>query len=87
MATEVLKNDIRAIQGGIRELVSVASGKLSVPSWKFPSKQAADVDIEEVLKNYASMVGVATNTGDGGDDEQKQRSYLLELIVDRYMHT
>ena len=41
----MLKNDLRAIQGGIKELLGVSGSMLSVPSWKFPSKQAAEVDI------------------------------------------
>ena len=73
---DMLKNDLRSIQGGLKELLSASSRKLSVPSWKFPSKQGDDVDIDEVLKNYAA-------TEDGNDARHSQHFYLLELIVDR----
>lgn len=75
---EVLKNDLRAIQGGIKELLGVSGSVLNVPSWKFPSKQAAEIDIEDVLKSYAGVV-----VGEEKDDRQKQQFYLLELVVDR----
>lgn len=72
---ELLKNDLRAIQGGIKELLGVSGSSLNVPSWKFPSKQAAEIDIEDALKNYAGA--------DAGEDRQKQQFYQLELVVDR----
>lgn len=75
---EVLKNDLRAIQGGIKELVRVSESTLNMPSWKFPSKQAAEVDIEDVLKSY-----VGTAAKEEEEDRQKQQFYLLELVVDR----
>ena len=71
---EVLKNDLKAIQGGVKELSSVLGSSLSVPSWKFPAKQAAEVNIEDALKSYA-VPGVG--------EENKQKLFLLELIVDR----
>ena len=80
---DMLKNDLRAIQGGIREVLGASGGRLSVPSWKFPSKQAVEVDIDEVLKNCAS----STCTAEGEDVGHVQQLYLLELIVDRYAYT
>ena len=75
---EALKNDLRAIQGGIKELLGVSGSSLSVPSWKFPSKQATEVDVEDVLKSYAGA-----DAGEGKEDRQKQQFYLLELVIDR----
>ena len=70
-----MENDLRAIQGGIKELLSVSGSSLSVPSWKFPSKQATEVDIEDVLKSCAGA--------EGKEDRQKQQFHLLELVIDR----
>ena len=72
---EVLKNDLKATQGGIRELLSVLGNSLSVPSWKFPAKQAAEVDIEDALKSCT--------VPDVGEEKNKQKLFLLELLVDR----
>ena len=70
-----MENDLRAIQGGIKELLSVSGSSLSVPSWKFPSKQATEVDVEDVLKSCAGA--------EGKKDRQKQQFHLLELVIDR----
>ena len=76
---EILKNDLRVIQGALREVLGAAGSKLSVPSWKFPSKQAVEVDIEEVLKNCESR-----STEEGKDVGHMQwQLHLLELVVDR----
>ena len=77
---EVLKNDVKAIQGGISELLGVSATALSVPSWKFPSKQAAEVDIDEVLKSYTAAAGPGP---EGKEDKHKQQFFLLELVIDR----
>ena len=74
---EVLKNDLKAIQGGIKEVLGVSGYALSVPSWKFPSKQAVEIDIDEVLKSHTAAVG------EGEADRHKQQFYLVELVVDR----
>lgn len=70
-----MENDLRAIQGGIKELLGVSGSSLSVPSWKFPSKQAIEVDVEDVLKSCTGA--------NAGEDRQKQQFHLLELVVDR----
>ncbi len=46
-----------------------------MPSWKFPSKQAIEVDVEDVLKSCTGA--------NAGEDRQKQQFHLLELVVDR----
>ena len=80
---EVLKHDLRAIQGGIKDILDNFGGKLTVPSWKFPSKQAADVDLNELLKTHAA----SSSSEDVGKVEAGHATghqfYLLELIVDR----
>ena len=74
---EMLKTDLRAIQGGLRELLGVSGSPLSVPSWKFPSKRAAEVDVDEALKNHAATL-------EEGKNVEQHQVYILELIVDRY---
>jgi hypothetical protein len=71
-----MENDLRAIHGCIKELLGVLGSFLSVPSWKFPSKQATEVDVEEVLKSCTGP--------DAGEDRQKLKFHLLELVIDRY---
>ena len=67
-----MESDLRAIQGGIKELMSISGSSLSVPSWKFPAKQATEVDIEDALKSCV-----------GAEGRQKQQFHLLELVIDR----
>ena len=74
----IMENDLRAIQGGIKDLLGVSASSLSVPSWKFPSKQAIEVDIEDALKSCAGA-----GAGEGKEDRQKLHFHLLELIIDR----
>lgn len=79
---EVLKHDLRAIQGGIKDILDAFGGKLTVPSWKFPSKQAADVDLNELLKTHAASSS-SEDVGEVEGHATGHRFYLLELIVDR----
>ena len=78
---EALKHDLRAIQGSIKEILDALGGKVSVPSWKFPSKQAGDVDLSELLK--ANTASSDEDVGKGGGGGTDQQFYLMELIVDR----
>lgn len=72
---ESLRNDLKAIQGGLKELVSRAEG-LQVPSWRFPEKLSTSLEVQELMK------GASYSTG----DEEKNCSthvLLLEIAVDR----
>ena len=68
---EILRNDLKNIQGGLKELLNRV-GPLEVPSWRFPEKVANSVSIEEVLNDVSFSNGDSNN-----------KILILELVVDR----
>ena len=51
------------------------SGRLEFSSWKFPSKKAGDLDINELLEDYSYCK----------DEESNKFSHIIlfELVIDR----
>lgn len=68
---ETLKNDLVKVAQTSLEL-SGKVGTVQAPSWRFPEKIAASVNIEEALK--------------GLPQSADSHVFLLELIVDRLVH-
>lgn len=69
MSHQRLRQDLLTLQSSIRDILG-KSKKIQVPSWKYPEKLAADVDVESTLK-------------DSQNDVDDNAVLLLELVVDR----
>ena len=71
---ESLQNDIKDLQWAIIDICS-RTGPLQCPSWKFPDKMSADLDIEELLEMYSFSE----------DEEECQVAHiaLYDLVIDR----
>ncbi|XP_052801343.1 LOW QUALITY PROTEIN: coiled-coil domain-containing protein 157-like [Mya arenaria] len=71
---ESLQNDVRDVQSCIVDITS-RIGPVPCTSWKFPDKQAGELDVEDLLDLY----------GYSDDDEEKQVAHiaLYELVIDR----
>ena len=69
MSHQHLRQDLLTLQSSIREILG-KSKKIHVPSWKFPEKLAADVDVETALKTSQN-------------DDVENTVLLLELMIDR----
>lgn len=72
---ESLRTDVSDIQWAISGIISRA-GPVEVASWKFPDKQSADLNIEELLDLYSYS--------DDAEDNQVAHIALYELVIDRY---
>lgn len=72
---ESLRTDVLDIQWAISGIISRA-GPVEVASWKFPDKQSADLNIEELLDLYSYS--------DDAEDNQVAHIALYELVIDRY---
>lgn len=73
---ESLRTDVSDIQWAISGIIS-RTGPVEVASWKFPDKQSADLNVEELLDLYSYS--------DDAEDNQVAHIALYELIIDRYM--
>lgn len=71
---ENLRTDVLAIHNASKEVLAKA-GDLKVPSWRFPEKLGASVDVDGLLKDlcYSSS----------HDKDCASHVLLLELAVDR----
>ena len=69
MSHQHLRQDLLTLQSSIRDILG-KSKKICVPSWKFPEKLAADVDVETALKAPQN-------------DDHDYAVLLLELTIDR----
>ncbi|NXG80022.1 CC157 protein, partial [Baryphthengus martii] len=74
---ETLRTDLWDLQAAVTD-VSSCAGALRCPSWKFPEKAAADLDVAELLECYNYQEN---------DPEFTQHSHvvLLELVIDRLL--
>lgn len=66
--TEVLCHDLRAVQSALGEVLSCVQPQ--VPSWRFPERLAAGLELEGVLSS-------------SDESRESNRVFLLEVIVDR----
>lgn len=71
---ESLRNDVTDIQATVVDVFS-RSGPVRFPSWKYPDKVSADVDMTELLELYDYT----------DDEEERQVAHivLLEMVIDR----
>ena len=69
-----LSKDLENLQETIKQIVS-STGRLECTSWKFPTKNAYDLDIDDMLVNYSYSKDVSAN--------QFSHIALFELIIDR----
>ncbi|XP_029641089.1 coiled-coil domain-containing protein 157-like isoform X1 [Octopus sinensis] len=78
-----LREDIFDLQAIISEYIS-RLGPLSYPSWKFPSQQAGDIDIEKLLIHYLNF----TSLSDENQLEAKQIAHIAfyDLLIDRMVY-
>jgi len=65
---EMLRHDLRAVQNALGEVLSCVQPK--VPSWRFPERLAAGLELEDVLSSK-------------DESSESNRVLLLEVIVDR----
>lgn len=78
LCAESLRNDVAGVNAGLKELLCTV-GDLQTPSWRFPERLAASLDMEGLLKDAAAEP--APQTGEA--DCSSTRVLLLELLVDR----
>jgi hypothetical protein len=71
---ESLRKDVSDVHETVIDVFSRA-GPVRFPSWKFPDKISADLDINELLDKYDYSE----------DEEERQVSHivLLELVIER----
>lgn len=69
-----LSKDLENLQETIKQTVS-STGRLECTSWKFPTKNACELDIDDMLENYSYSKDVSAN--------QFSHIALFELIIDR----
>ncbi|GAB1598220.1 coiled-coil domain-containing protein 157-like, partial [Argonauta hians] len=77
-----LKEDIFDLQTIIGEYIS-RLGPLNYPSWKFPSKKAGDIDIEQLLGHYLNFPCLCED-----NEEAKQIAHIAfyDLLIDRMVY-
>ena len=71
-----LKHDLTAVQSAVSSLLGKVQCAPTVPSWRFPEKTAAAVDLELVFRDIQLSQSGDKETGDA-------RMLLTELLVDR----
>lgn len=74
---ESLRTDVSDIQWAISGIIS-RTGPVEVASWKFPDKQSADLNVEELLDLYSYS--------DDAEDNQVAHIALYELVIDRFVY-
>ncbi|XP_061198305.1 coiled-coil domain-containing protein 157-like [Saccostrea echinata] len=73
---ESLRTDVSDIQWAINGILS-RTGPVTVTSWKFPDKQSADLNVEELLDLYSYS--------EDAEDNQVAHIALYELVIDRFV--
>ena len=71
---ESLQNDVTDLQSSVVDVLS-RCGPVDAPSWKYPDRRAADVDLTQLLELY--------DFSDDEEDNQLAHVVLLELVIDR----
>ena len=71
---ESLRNDVTDVQSAIVDIFS-RCGPVRFPSWKYPDKVSADLDLTELLETY--------DFTENEEDCQIAHIVLLELVIDR----
>lgn len=71
-----LKHDLTAVQSAVTTLLGKVQCTPTVPSWRFPEKTAAAVELEGVLRDIQMKQSGEREDGD-------TRMLLMELLVDR----
>lgn len=73
-----LKHDLAAVQNAVCTLLDKVRSPPNVPSWRYPEKLAANVELERALS--ASDVHMKSS---GEEVDRENRLLLTELMVDR----
>lgn len=71
-----LRSDVTDVQSAIIDIFSHC-GPVRFPSWKYPDKVSADLDLTELLDTY--------DYSDNEEERQVAHVVLLELVIDRLL--
>jgi hypothetical protein len=74
---ESLSRDVLDLHDTVQSVLSKVRGRVGFVSWKFPGKDSAELDILEMLDDYAFCK----------DEDSNRLSHIImfELVIDRYM--